>query len=559
VRFAGLKWGTDFSLQPGFLSFPTPTFNGSAQIPSNVQLYVNNVLNYQGQVDQGPFALNRLPVVSGAGDVSVVVKDVLGVERRVTSSYYVSTALLRPGLSDFSVEAGAERQNYARQSFDYGRAFVAGSFRHGLTSSLTVETRAEGSQDVQDAGAGVATVIGKIGEVGGAVSGSRGPDGTGFLYRVYASRLGSHWSVSLSYQSSTRDYAQLGFDRRFGRPREILQASAGANSQRLGSLSANISFLKLTDDTRTRVETVTYGKQLGKLGYLNAFALRTRSNDPLALGHDKNVTVGASFSMILGKRRSAFVQVDNNSRRAELQQNLPDDNGWGYRLVASDGDISQQQAELDYRGHVIDLTGAVSRFDGQTAERFEASGGFVLAGSSILPTRKLQDSFAIVDVGQGQKGVRVFQENRRAATTNRNGVAIITNLRPYESNRISVAPDDLSLESTIANDNILVVPRYLAGVRAQFQVTNGHAGTVVIQLPNGDPLEPGTAVAPAVGQGAFYTGFDGEVFIDNMSEGRVLVAKRAGGDCSVTLPAVPKGVELPEIGPLVCRPAGSAK
>jgi len=553
VRFGGLKWGTDFSLQPGFLAFPTPTFNGQAQLPSNVQLYVNNVLNYQGQVQQGPFTLNRLPVVSGAGDVAVVVKDALGVEHRILSSYYVSTNLLRQGLSDFSVEAGAERHNYGRQSFDYGPLFVAGSYRYGLSSTLTIETRGEASTKTQDAGGAVAAVIGEAGEIGlaGSASTTRGL-GSGYLYRVFASRVSQHWSLTASYEHRSQDYLQLGLDPRLERPRETLQLSGGFNGRRLGSLSANISYLRLSDGTRTRVWSSTYGRQLGKLGYLNAFLLRSDSN-----GGRPDTTVGASLSIAFGTRGTAFAQIDNHNRRLESQLNLPDDKGWGYRLVASQGQNSQQQAELNYRGRAIDLSGAVERFDGQTDERFLASGSFILSGTSVLPARRLDSSFAIVDVGNGEKGVRVYQENRLIGATNGSGIAVVTNLRPYESNRISVSPNDLRLQSVIANDNLVVVPRYLSGVKANFQVTNGQAGTLIVRLPNGDPLEPGTAVM--IGTATFYTGFDGEVFVDDIKEGRILVAKRTAGDCSVVLPAVAKDVELPRIGPLTCKAVEPSK
>ena len=553
VRFGGIKWGTDFSLQPGFLAFPTPTFGGQAQLPSSVQLYVNNVLNYQGQVEQGPFSLNRLPVVSGAGDVSVVVKDALGVEHRILSNYYVSTSLLREGLSDFSVEAGAERHGYGRVSFDYGPPFVAGSYRYGLTSSLTVETRGEASTKTQDAGGAIAAVIGKAGEIGLAGSASTTSDyGSGYLYRVFASRVSQHWSITASYEYRSPDYLQLGLDRTLERPRETLQLSAGANARQFGSLSANLSYLRLSDGTHTRVSSATYGRQFGKLGYFSAFALRSDSS-----GGHPNTTIGVSLSVAFGTRGTAFAQIDNDNRRIESQLNLPDDKGWGYRLVASQGQNSQQQAQLDYRGRAIDLSGAVERFAGQTDERFLASGSFILSGSSVLPARRLDSSFAIVNVGDGEKGVRVYQENRLVGATNDSGIAVVTNLRPYEANRISVSPNDLRLESVIANDNLIVVPRYLSGVKANFHVTNGLAGTLIVTLPNGQPLEPGTTVT--IGTSIFYTGFDGEVFVDDIKAGAVLVAKRTAGTCSVILPAVSKGVELPRIGPLTCLPAGPSK
>ena len=551
VRFGGVKWGTDFSLQPGFISFPTPSFNGQAQLPSSLQLYVNNVLNYQGQVDQGPFALNRLPVVSGAGDVSIVVKDVLGVEHRVVTSYYISTNLLRPGLVDFSVEAGAERRNFGRESFDYRRPFLAGSYRRGLSTVFTIEGRGEASSSLQDVGGGFSALLGRFGELGVSGSASSTAQGQGFLYRLYAARISPRWSFSALYQHSSRDYLQLGLSPQLQRPREMWQVSGGANDVRLGNLTANLSYLRLIDGTRTRVTSLSYGRQLGKLGYFNAFALRSTSN-----GHS-NTTAGVSLSMSWGGRTSAFVQIDGDNRRIDLQRNRPDDRGWSYRLSASQGKSDQQQAEVGYRGPAIDLTANVERFNGHTDERLLASGSLIFAGTSILPSRRLDSSFAIVEVGQGERGVRVYQENRAVGVTNGAGVAVVTNLRPYEPNRVSVSPTDLRLESVISTDNLVVVPRYLAGVRARFGVTNGQAGTIIVRLPNGDPLEPGLTVT--TGGQTFYTGFDGELFIDDIVAGKVLVAKRDAGACSVTLPAVPKGVELPRVGPLICRPVEPPK
>jgi outer membrane usher protein len=551
VRFGGLKWGTDFSLQPGFISFPTPSFNGQAQLPSSVQLYVNNVLNYQGQVDQGPFSLNRLPLVSGAGDVSILVKDMLGVEHRVVSNYYISTNLLRPGLADFSVEAGAERRNFGLESFDYRRPFVAGSYRRGISSALTLEGRAEGSTGVQDIGGGFSTLLGKFAEIGVSGSVSNTKQGSGSLYRIFMARISQHWSFTALYQHNSRGYLQLGTSPQLQRPLETMQISGGANDVRFGDVTANISYLRLVDGSRTRVASLNYGRRIGKIGYFNAFVLRTSSNSGRP-----DTTAGVSLAMSWGPRTSAFVQIDHDNRSIDIQRNRPDDEGWSYRLSASQGKSDRQQAELGYRGRAIDLTADFERFDGHTDERLLASGGFILAGSSILPSRHLDSSFAIVEVGSGERNVRVYQENREVALTNRAGIAVVTNLRPYEANRISVSSTDLKLESIISNDNLVVVPRYLAGVKARFQVTNGRAGTVIIQMPNGDPLEPGLPVT--TGDKTFYTGFDGELFIDDIVAGKVLVAKRDAGVCSVTLPAVRKDIELPRIGPLICRPVEQA-
>ena len=81
----GVRFGTEFALQPSLLTFPTPSLAGSAAVPSNVELLVNGTQRFQTDVGQGPFSINQVPLVTGAGQVTLVIRDPLGVERRVTS------------------------------------------------------------------------------------------------------------------------------------------------------------------------------------------------------------------------------------------------------------------------------------------------------------------------------------------------------------------------------------------------------------------------------------------------------------------------------------------
>jgi outer membrane usher protein len=104
LRFGGVQWGTDFSLQPGFLSFPLPALRGEASLPSTLDVYVNNTQRLQSRLQAGPFDLSELPVVTGQGEIRTVVRDLLGREQVVVTPYYVSPALLKPGLSALSVE-----------------------------------------------------------------------------------------------------------------------------------------------------------------------------------------------------------------------------------------------------------------------------------------------------------------------------------------------------------------------------------------------------------------------------------------------------------------------
>ena len=107
------------------MTFPLPTIGGLARQDSVVDVFIDNVQREARSVPPGPFALESLPVVTGAGEVQLRVTDLLGREQLITQSYYVSSRLLKPGLHDFGYELGALRRDYGRESFDYGDGLPA--------------------------------------------------------------------------------------------------------------------------------------------------------------------------------------------------------------------------------------------------------------------------------------------------------------------------------------------------------------------------------------------------------------------------------------------------
>ncbi|MEI9849784.1 MAG: fimbria/pilus outer membrane usher protein, partial [Sphingomonas sp.] len=80
LRFAGFQLATNFATQPGFITMALPTVNGTAAVPSVVDIYVNNVLQTRRPVAPGPFQLTDVPVITGSGDIRLIVRDTLGRE-----------------------------------------------------------------------------------------------------------------------------------------------------------------------------------------------------------------------------------------------------------------------------------------------------------------------------------------------------------------------------------------------------------------------------------------------------------------------------------------------
>lgn len=173
VRLGGVQVQRDFAIRPDLITLPLPSFNGSAAVPSTVDVYVNDVHTISQNVDSGPFRLTNLPILSGQGNARIIVRNSSGREVEMTLPFMVSNKLLRSGLFDFSAEAGFPRLYYGVRSNDYTSGPAgSGSLRYGLTDRLTLEAHAEATNGLANAGGGANLGIDGFGIVSAAVAGS---------------------------------------------------------------------------------------------------------------------------------------------------------------------------------------------------------------------------------------------------------------------------------------------------------------------------------------------------------------------------------------------------
>src|SRR5262249_6917941 len=113
VRLGGLQLQRHFALPPHLVTPPPPSYPGSAAVPSMVDVYVNNIKALSQPVAAGPYQINNLPLLTGGGTARVVMQDAAGREVEASLPYFVSPTLLRQGLTDYTLETGFPRLNYA--------------------------------------------------------------------------------------------------------------------------------------------------------------------------------------------------------------------------------------------------------------------------------------------------------------------------------------------------------------------------------------------------------------------------------------------------------------
>ena len=70
TRFAGIQWGTDFALDPAFVTVASPVFAGALPSDGTVDVIIDGRQVYQQQLAAGNFLLQNLPLTQGNGDVT---------------------------------------------------------------------------------------------------------------------------------------------------------------------------------------------------------------------------------------------------------------------------------------------------------------------------------------------------------------------------------------------------------------------------------------------------------------------------------------------------------
>lgn len=72
IRMGGIRIARDYELNPNIITYPLPEFYGESALPGSVDLIINNQLRWKDQVSSGPFLINMVPYISGAGVAQVV-------------------------------------------------------------------------------------------------------------------------------------------------------------------------------------------------------------------------------------------------------------------------------------------------------------------------------------------------------------------------------------------------------------------------------------------------------------------------------------------------------
>jgi outer membrane usher protein len=552
VYFGGLQFAKNFSLQPGFITQPIPTVTGLSAAPSTVELYVNDALRQTSKVPSGPFSIDNFPALTGAGEARVVVRDILGRETVITQSFFSNANLLEENLSDWSFELGAIRNQLGTENADYGPRFVAGLWRQGLSKSLTVEANGEWATSLQRAGLGASYELPfqMLGQTAFSVSRSN-IAGQGHNWLVGVERTGLRHGVSLSAEGASRGYRQLGIDTVASLPRLQTTASYSYSTDKFGAF--NLSFAKFDNYDLGKLNTVSlnYTMRLGPRSALTLSATRLS-------GLTSGTSIGATLIVPLENRITLASGVTRRSGTTESYANasraLSAETGWGWRTaLGSRADGRYAEGGAYYQGTKGLFSADASTGQTQQNLRLGLVGGMVIADGQVFGTRRVQDSFALVEV-PGYANVGVGFQGSTLTRTNADGVALLPRLLPFQRNSVRLDPTELPISAELDSIEQEAVPALRGAVKITFPVRAGRGALIRIVLDNGEPAPAGAEIELIGDKKEFFVARRGEAFVTGLQATNRLRLKWNGTSCTFDVELPPGKLEdITRVGPIPCH------
>jgi len=542
-----------FDLNPYLITFPQPLISGVLQAPGTIDIYENGVLVGQRQVPAGPFSLASLGLSAGANNVRVVVQDPFGGTTVLQQNFYGASQMLAPGLSDYAYELGLERASTLANGYLSGRGVLLARESYGFSDQLTAGFRLEADNDLVNAGPSVSVRL-PAGVLTTGVAGSRAEGASGYGTSTVYQYNSRYFSAGGGAQIYSSGYQRIGDDLLPPADRTRRIASVNAAWLPNAHLSLQVSGGDTRFDDGTRQRNLGFTSEINLVG---GSRIALTFNRQLNLPGPNDNQLMLTFAVPLG---GGSFGVDASHDRNEgsaygfyAQRSVPINTGWGYNVNVQDASAgSTGLGQLAYQSQYGLAQLTAQRFGGETGESLLLSGSLVALENHLYASRALQNGYALIET-PGLSDVEITSQNQPIGKTDASGNLLVTNLLPYQINKVGMDQASVPLEFQIdATEESVSVPR-LGGTVVRFGVRALHAARGVLML-GGKAVRYGTASVLVEDKPVkTLIGLDGSFYFSDLPGGKyVLRADTADGrlSCPVRVPASSSPVI--DLGPVHC-------
>ena len=414
-----------------------------------------------------------------------------------------------------------------------------------------MEGQAEISESVRGAGLGFSA--GLFGQLLGqaAFAASRNDSGDdGYLWKLGAEHLSLRHGFTLDLEGATREYRRIGQDDVFPTYNRQVLASYTYFSETFGHFGVGYGRVNIFDTGSVSTYSANYSVRVGERASLTLTATRVS-------GVSNDSAVGFNLLIPLDARTTAAAVATRREGRTDAylsaSRSLGIESGFGWRALAGQRqEEGYGEAGLYYQGRRGFLSADAAASEDQQTVRLGAQGALVAAGGSVFASRRLLDSFALVEV-PGYPDVGVGFQSTVLTRTDANGKALVPQLAPYRRNALRLDPSELPISAELDTIEMVVLPPARSGVKVAFPVRSGRGALITIHFDDGGVAPAGAELELVGDPKEFFVARRGEAFVTGLQAKNTLRLKWGGASCSFEV-AMPPGDkdEIARLGPYIC-------
>lgn len=551
---AGVTVAKEFAINPYFVRYPMLSVSTPISVPSVMEVQVNGQIVSREQVAPGLLDVRNLPMTLGRNDAQVIVRDAFGVERELSSTYYLTTSALAQGVQDYQYSVGFRRMGVGEKSWDYRTPVALARHRVGITDSVTAGGRVEVQPGRLYSGGPSLNLRLPIGEVEAAtsVSSKRGAFGSAGL--VGFSFTGRPVSAGGSVMVASRNYATLTPNPVGEDPKTEANVFAGANIGGPISVTAQHSLRRLHQGISRERTGLLSTIHVARNVELTASVTRVRDER----GHGREAYAGITILFGKSTASAALVQDGRGNRMTvDAQRSLPVGEGYGYQMHAESGDgMAYGVARYQTKYGRYELR--QEQLYGESNTTVTAAGSIVGIGGGLYASRPVQESFALVRI-PGVEGVRAFASHQEVGKTGRKGDLLVPDLQAYYANILDVADGDIPLQYAVPDVGQTLALPYRGGAVAEFGVQKIQrvVGVITVADQGGERIPSyGEITVTAKGREVSSPiGSSGRFYFEDLPAGThsAVVRDSAGKECSLILTVPLSDGTLVNLGPVRCN------
>lgn len=505
--FGGFRWGTNYTSRPDFVYWNTPSFQGSALVPSTVDLIINGNKAYNTKINPGEFNLNNHINFRGLGQAEMIVEDIMGNKTVQNIPIFVNERLLKKGLNDYSLSAGKLRYNFSEDSDDYREWFGSAYFRRGVTEKTTLGSVLDVSKDLKSVGLLWSQYLYKLGlfELNSAYSDSK--KGEGYTVSTEFKRDTEKYSVGIKSQYYSDDFNMLGMEDNLNGQgyyfpeRENLVYISKSNIPVLGNLSLSYveqKYRPIAERDDKKIFSIRSSRNLFE-------NLNMSLGVSYETGSEKDHRVDLSLSYRFNDKHSAYYnQTDNDSSNLTIIRNTSNAVGVDYAVGAgrvhgeNTGNISTR---IKTKAADLDL----QYLQTGDSQRYSANlmGAVAWLGNSFGLSKLVNNGFSLVKITESPN-IDVYRNDLFIGKTNKNGEIFIHDLIPYTNQHLSFNENQLEIENKVETARKTIMPLNKRGYIVDFPVM--HTREVSFKLVNekGELLPQGSQIIVDQNQDDIY-------------------------------------------------------